>query len=105
MGHYAKVVDNLVTKVIVAEAEFFDSFVDSSPGEWIQCSYNSNIRKNFPGIGYTYDLEKDAFYAPKPYPSWTLNETTCIWEPPVEIPDNDTEYTWNENNQSWDEVE
>ena len=105
MGHYAKVEDNLVTRVIVAEPEFFESFVDSSPGEWIQCSYNDNIRKNYPGIGYTYDSVRDAFIPPKPYTSWALNETTCRWEAPVEIPDNDTEYTWNEDNQSWDEVE
>jgi len=105
MSHYAKVEDNLVTRVIVAEPEFFESFVDSSPGEWIQCSYNDNIRKNYPGIGYTYDSVRDAFIPPKPYTSWALNETTCRWEAPVEIPDNDTEYTWNEDNQSWDEVE
>ena len=106
MGHYAKVEDNLVTQVIVAEPDFFDSFVDSKgPGAWIQCSYNNNIRKNYPGIGYTYDSVRDAFIPPKPYASLLLNETTCIWEAPVDIPDNDTEYTWNENNQSWDEVE
>jgi hypothetical protein len=105
MGHYAKVEDNLVTRVIVAEPEFFESFVDSSPGEWLQCSYNDNIRKNYPGIGYTYDSVRDAFIPPKPHTSWALNETTCRWEAPVEIPDNDTEYTWNEDNQSWDEVE
>ena len=99
MGHYAKVEDNLVTRVIVAEPEFFESFVDSSPGEWLQCSYND------PGIGYTYDSVRDAFIPPKPHTSWALNETTCRWEAPVEIPDNDTEYTWNEDNQSWDEVE
>lgn len=105
MAHYAKVEDNLVTQVIVAEAEFFDSFVDTRPGQWIQCSYNNNIRKNYPGIGYTYDSVKDAFIPPKPYTSWVLNETTCRWEAPVDIPDNDTEYTWNEDNQTWDEVE
>lgn len=105
MSHYAKVEDNLVTRVIVAEPEFFESFVDSSPGEWLQCSYNDNIRKNYPGIGYTYDSVRDAFIPPKPHTSWALNETTCRWEAPVEIPDNDTEYTWNEDNQSWDEVE
>ena len=105
MSHYAKVEDNLVTRVIVAEPEFFESFVDSSPGEWLQCSYNNNIRKNYPGIGYTYDSVRDAFIPPKPYASWLLNETTCRWEAPVEIPDNDTEYTWNEETQTWDEVE
>ena len=105
MAHYAKVVDNLVTQVIVAEAEFFDSFVDTSPGQWIQCSYNSTIRKNYPGIGYTYDSVRDAFIAPRPYPSWTLNETTCVWESPVAWPTGDAEYVWNETDQSWDEVE
>ena len=86
MAHYAKVEDSLVTKVIVAEPEFFDTFVDSSPGKWIQTSYNTYggvhsdggtpLRKNYAGIGFTYDATKDAFIAPQPYSSWTLNDTT-----------------------------
>lgn len=105
MGHFAKVENDLVTQVIVAEPEFFDTFTDSSPGQWIQCSYNSTIRKNYPSIGHTYDSVRDAFYVPKLYSSWTLNETTCQWEPPVACPDDDKFYTWNEKNKAWDEVE
>jgi hypothetical protein len=114
MAHYGKVENGIVTQVIVAEAEFFDTFVDSSPGEWIQTSYNTiggehilggtPLRKNFAGVGYTYDPERDAFYAPQPYPSWTLNETTCQWEAPVAYPDDGNMYTWNESDQTWDEV-
>ena len=124
MGHYAKVVDNLVTKVIVAKAEFFDDFVDDTPGEWIKTSYNTvggkhhtqdeeglwtesadqskALRKNFAGRGFTYDREKDAFIPPKPFNSWTLNETTCLWDPPVVKPNDGQIYSWNEETQQWD---
>jgi len=78
---------------------------------WKQTSYNANIRKNFAGIGFTYDEDRDAFIPPKPYNSWTLNETTCLWDPPVPMPtltqeqiDNNNYYTWNETNQTWDLV-
>ena len=116
MAHFAKVNNGIVQQVIVAEPEFFDTFVDSSPGEWIQTSYNTYggvhklggtpLRKNFAGVGYTYDSTRDAFYAPQPYPSWTLNETTCLWECPVAYPDEDMTnlYNWNEETQTWDEV-
>ena len=114
MSYFAKLENGIVTKVIVAEAEFFDNFVDDTPGNWIQTSYNTYggehklggtpLRKNFPGIGFTYDATKDAFYGPQPYESWTLNNTTCLWEPPVAMPDDDKQYTWNETNQAWDEV-
>ena len=114
MAHYAKVENTLVTQVIVAEAEFFDTFVDSSPGTWIQTSYNTHggvhangdtpSRKNYAGIGYTYDTTRDAFYAPQPYPSWTLNDDSCIWEAPTAYPDDGSEYTWNESTTSWDAV-
>jgi len=120
MAHYAKVNNNIVEQVIVAEAEFFDTFVDSSPGEWIQTSYNTQggvhynpetgepddgtpLRKNYAGIGDTYDKDRDAFYTPQPYPSWTLNEDTCLWEAPVARPDDGNMYQWNEETQSWDE--
>ena len=112
MGHFAKVVNNIVTQVIVAEPEFFDSFIDSSPGEWIQTSYNTRggehlmggapLRKNFAGIGHTYDRVKDAFYAPQPFPSWTLDEDTCIWQAPTPHPVDGKPYQWNEATQSWD---
>ena len=114
MAHYAKVTDGIVTKVIVAEAEFFDTFVDDSAGEWIQTSYNTiggehklggtPLRKNFAGIGFTYDYEKDAFIPPQPFMSWTLNEDTCLWEAPVAYPDDDKVYIWNESITNWTEV-
>ena len=110
--HYAKIENNIVTQVIVAEEEFFDTFVDSTPGEWIQTSYNTvggvhseggtPLRKNFAGIGYTYDSTQDAFIAPKPYTSWVLNETTCLWEAPVAYPGDGKNYSWNEESTSWD---
>jgi len=88
MGHFAKVCDGIVTQVIVAEPEFFNTFVDSSPGEWIQTSYNTHggqhpenrpLRKNYAGIGYTYDAERDAFIPPKPEGDYALDEETCLW--------------------------
>jgi hypothetical protein len=111
MSHFAKVVDSLVVQVIVAEPEFFDTFVDSSPGEWIQTSYNTRggqhpeerpLRKNYAGIGYTYDKAKDAFIPPKPFPSWSLNEDTCLWDSPIPYPDDGNQYLWNEETTSWD---
>jgi len=104
MAHYAKVTNSLVTRVIVAEAEFFDTFVDSSPGEWIQTSYSGSIRKNYAGIDYTYDATRDAFIAPQPYPSWTLDEATCQWAASVAMPDDDKMYTWDEDTTAWVEV-
>lgn len=88
MSHYCKVVNGIVTQVIVAEPEFFDTFVDSSPGQWIQTSYNTRggqhpegrpLRKNFAGIGFTYDAERDAFIPPKPEGDYALDEETCLW--------------------------
>ena len=105
MAHYAKVENKLVTQVIVAEAEFFDTFVDSSPGEWIQTSYNSNIRKNYAAIGFTYDVTRDAFIAPQPFASWALNEATCIWTAPTPYPAEDGKrYDWNEDTTAWVEI-
>ena len=72
---------------------------------WVQTSYNNNFRKNHAGIGYTYDEDRDAFIAPKPFNSWVLNETTCLWEAPVAYPTDGEEYNWNETNQTWDLVE
>ena len=72
---------------------------------WKQTSYNANLRKNFAGVGYTYDEDRDAFIPPKPYNSWILNETTCLWEAPVAYPDDGEQYNWNETNQTWDLVE
>lgn len=123
MGHFAKVVDGKVTQVIVAEKEFFDSFVDSSPGTWLRTSYNTRggkyyqpnsgdlhpdqsmaLRKNYAGIGYSYDATRDAFIPPTPYASWVLNEETCLWDAPVAYPADGKEYSWDETTVSWKEV-
>lgn len=114
MSHFAKVVDGVVTQVIVAEQEFFNTFVDSSPGEWIQTSYNTYgnqhrldgtpLRGNFAGIGFTYDRTNDVFYAPQPFQSWTLNNTTWLWESPAPYPDDGKIYRWDEATTSWIEV-
>ena len=113
MSHYAKVNNGLVEQVIVAKADFFDTFVDSSPGQWIQTSYNTHanqhpegrpLRGNYAGVGYTYDATNDVFYAPQPYPSWTLNETTWTWDAPVPMPTDDKMYTWDEATTNWVEV-
>ena len=126
MAHYAKVRDGIVLQVIVAEADFFKTFVDTEPGRWIQTSYNTRggvhyepnsitpssdqskaLRKNYAGIGFVYDSDKDAFYETQPYDSWKLNDTTCIWEPPIKMPDDPGKYYWDEtayqadNNKGW----
>ena len=120
MAHYVKVVDGIVVKGIVAEPQFFDTFVDSSPGQWIQTSYNTRggvhfdpatgnpsadqskaLRKNYAGVGYRYDSDRDAFIPPQPYPSWTLNETSCLWEAPVAMPSDGNPYNWDEDSGSW----
>jgi len=101
MSHFAKISNKIVEKVIVAE----QNFIDTQEGTWVQTSYNNNFRKNYAGVGYTYDETRDAFYAPQPYPSWTLNETTCQWEAPTPYPDDDGRYTWNEDTLSWIEQE
>lgn len=116
MAHFAKVLNGIVQQVIVADPEFFETFVDSSPGQWIQTSYNTRggvhyaenglpdggvpLRKNFAGVGFSYDAERDAFIPPKPYPSWVLNDATCLWEAPVPVPDG-AGFVWNEEALSW----
>jgi len=125
MAHFAKVNNGIVEQVIVAEPELFDTFVDSSPGQWIQTSYNTrggvhyqpntfspsddqskSLRKNYAGIGFSYDRQRDAFIPPKPFNSWILNETTCLWEAPVVKPTEELEfnkcYFWNESILNWD---
>ena len=114
MAHYAKVENGIVSKVIVAEADYIDTLVDDSPGKWIQTSYNTYggehrlggtpLRKNFAGVGYTYDSTRDAFISPKPYSSWTLDDDTCLWEAPVAYPESGV-HTWDEENTKWVEVE
>lgn len=111
MSHFAKVKNGIVEDVIVAEQNFFDTFVDSSPGEWIQTSYNTlgnqhpegrPLRGNYAAIGYTYDSTNDVFYPPQPYPSWTLDQTTWIWNPPSPQPLDGKRYEWNEETLTWD---
>ena len=114
MSHFAKVLDGKVIQVIVAEPEFFDTFVDSSAGQWIQTSYNTfggvhrnggtPLRKNYAGIGFTYDAQKDAFIPPKPYESWVLNEDTCLWEAPTPMPFDGKIHIWDEATTSWLEL-
>jgi hypothetical protein len=103
MSHFAKIdSNNVVTEVIVAEQDFINSGAVGDSFLWIQTSYNKNFRKNFAGKGFTYDKIRDAFIPPQPYPSWTLNEDTCLWECPVTRPSDGNEYIWNEETQAWD---
>ena len=127
MAHFAKIKDNIVETIIVVNNEdildennkeqealgiaFIHKLYNDNTTVWVQTSYNSNFRKNYAGIGYTYDKTKDAFYAPQPYPSWTLVEDTCQWTAPVTYPDDGKNYMWNEdnyqadNNTGWVELE
>ena len=111
MSHFAKVVNGTVTQVIVAEEDFFKTFVDTSPGTWIQTSYNTRgnvhaaggtaLRGNYAGVGYIYDATHDVFYEPQTYPSWTLNTTTWTWDSPVAYPTDGKFYKWDETTKSW----
>lgn len=101
MAHFAKLNNNIVVEVIVAEQDFIDSGAMGDPSSWIQTSYNNNIRKNYAGIGYTYDSVRDAFIPPKEYASWVLNEDTCVWEAPIPFPADDLAYYWDEATTSW----
>jgi hypothetical protein len=121
MSHFAKVLDGKVLQVIVANPEFFNTFVDSSPGQWLQTSYNTRggvhygqdgqpdggiaLRGNYAGIGYVYDATNDVFYAPQPFASWTLSQTTWLWEPPVAYPTDGKRYVWDEPTMSWKLIE
>ena len=110
MAHFALIEDGIVTTVIVAEQDF----INRQSGTWVQTSYNTArgqhklggtpLRKNYAGIGYVYDAERDAFYAPSPYPSWVLDEDTCLWEAPVAHPNNGLMYNWDEATLTWIEV-
>jgi hypothetical protein len=120
LSHFAKVLDGKVIQIIVAEPDFFDTFVDSSPGQWIQTSYNTRgnvhygadgqpdggiaLRGNYAGIGYTYDQQNDVFVAPQPYASWTLDQATWLWSAPVPYPDDNQQYVWDEATVSWKPV-
>jgi hypothetical protein len=122
MSHFAQVIDGVVQQVIVAEQPFIDTLPD--PQNWLQTSYNTYggihykpntipirsepsedqskaLRKNYASVGYTYDVVRDAFIPPKKYESWTLNETTCLWEPPTPMPEDGNTYYWDESTLSW----
>ena len=114
MAHFAKIESGLVTQVIVVDnSDILDESNNESEalgikicqdllgGTWVQTSYNGNIRKNYAGIGYTYDSSRDAFIEPSPYPSWVLNETTCRYEAPIAYPSDGKDYRWNEETTSW----
>lgn len=118
MSHFAKVAYGKVERVIVAEQEFIDSYVDGTPGVWIQTSYNTRgnvhygadgnpdgghaLRGNYAGIGYVYDSQHDVFYPPKPFNSWTISEdTNWLWEAPVPYPTDGEIYQWNEAATDW----
>jgi len=118
MSNYAKVVNGKVVNVIRAEPDFFETFVDDEPGTWVQTSYNTHanvhydpetnepdggvaLRKNYAGIGYTYDKSRDAFIPPRPFDSWQLNEDTCDWEPPTPVPNDGNRYQWDEETIQW----
>jgi hypothetical protein len=101
---FVKVKDGIVIECIVADQDFIDSYIDTSAGTWLETREDGSIRKNYAGIGFTYDAQNDAFIAPKPFESWVLNEETFIWECPVAYPDDGNRYNWNETDQQWDEV-
>ena len=111
MSHFAKVLNGVVMQIIVAEADFFTTFVDSSPGTWIQTSYNTHggvhaaggtpLRANYAGIGYTYDATHDVFYPPQPFPSWTISAPTWLWQPPIPMPTDGKGYIWDETTKIW----
>ena len=126
MGHYAKIINGKVVKVIKATYDFIQNYNDGEPeltkfpSSWVKTSYNTRggvhyqpdsdtpsddqskaLRKNYAGIGYSYDAERDAFIPPKPYDSWVLNEESCFWEPPIPYPENSHNYDWNEAEQQW----
>mgnify|MGYP003654912899 FL=1 len=126
MAHFAKIEDGIVVTVEVLNNEVIldennkeqeslgltflqNHYKDTAV--WVQTSYNNNFRKNYAGIGHTYDETRDAFYAPQPFPSWTLDEDTCHWEAPITYPDDDKMYYWDEdayqadNNNGWVERE
>jgi hypothetical protein len=102
MSYFAKVDQGRVVKVIVAESDFFDTYNDDTPGEWIETFRDGSERKNFARVGGSYDPIADVFYAEQPFESWTLNTETYLWEAPVAYPDDGELYQWNESTTSWD---
>ena len=113
MSHFAHITNGIVDQVIVIDQETLNTGHWGDPSEWVQTSYNTQggqhpegrpLRKNYAGIGYTYDTQRDAFIPPKPFASWLLDEATCLWNPPVAMPTDDKIYTWNEDTLSWTEM-
>lgn len=116
MTHFAKIENGMVTEVIVAEQDFIDALPDKE--SWLQTSYNTRgnihygqdgepdggvaLRGNYAGVGYSYDVEKDVFIPPQPYPSWVLSPSMYIWKPPVAMPEDGNSYIWNEETKTWD---
>jgi hypothetical protein len=108
MAHWAELdANNIVLRVTVGDNndpngdEGYKWLIDNLGGTWVKCSYNGTIRVNFPGIGWSYDEERDAFIPVKPHAGWTLNETTCQWEAPVPYPTDGFFYTWDAKTQNW----
>ncbi len=123
MSHYAHITNGIVDQIIVAEQDFIDSGAVGSASEWVQTSYNTRggvhyqpdsntpsadqskaLRKNYAGIGYTYDATRDAFIPPQPYASWTLDDASCLWNAPVAMPTDGKAYEWDEATTSWKEL-
>ena len=101
MSHFAKLNNNVVTEVIVAEQDFINSGAVGDSFLWVQTSYSGSFRKNYAAVGYTYDKIRDAFIAPQPFPSWVLVENTCQWEAPTTVPDDGKAYAWDEDTTAW----
>jgi len=109
VAHWAEIdQNNIVARVLVGdnndpnEDEGYQWLIDNLGGTWIKTSYNGSIRKNYAGVGYTYDADLDAFIPPRPYESWILNEEVVSWDPPVKYPDDEKIYVWNEQDLSWE---
>lgn len=113
MTHFAKVIDGTVTEVLVIEQDVIDTGAFGDPSLWVQTSYNTYggqhpegrpLRMNYAGIGYTYDAMRDAFISPQPFPSWILNDGTCLWDAPTPRPDDGNLYRWDEATLAWEQV-
>lgn len=110
MAHFAEIDENnIVTRILVTDNDYpnegYDWLIATFGGRWVQTSYNAKIRKNFAGIGFSYDETLDAFIPPKPFDSWILDEETCRWKSPVDYPTDGKKYKWDDDSQNWIEVE
>lgn len=120
MAHFAKVINGIVEEVLVIEQDVINTGLFGDPSVWIQTSYNTRggiyylpnsntpsedqskaFRKNYAGIGFSYDIQRDAFIPPKPFPSWVLNDFSCLWEAPIPYPNDGKRYYWDEATLSW----